>query len=331
MSVLIEQDREAELFQRGARRFLWAGFAATLLVVVAIMSRQGWFKDMAELSFVTDSAQDLNKGQQVKIAGFRVGSVRTVALQPDGSVQVNLSIDEDYLRFVTTDAVVELRKEGLVGSAVLEIVAGSDKSKLATDQARLTFARADSLSAIALDLRSRITPVLDDVKAITGTIADPQQGLPATLQQIKVTTRSLNALLDTGTRQTDQVGDSLKQTLDSTRNDMAALGRTLETVNQRLPGMLERTQQVIDQTSGVLRDVQTISSQAQTTVPPTLQSGQAIAADVQQVLSGAKTTWPLNKLVDAPAAQRLKLDSEPPLAPAAPTVTPASPGVPHAR
>lgn len=319
MSVLIEQDREAALFQRGARRFLWAGFIATLVVVGAIMFRQGWFKDTVELTFVTDNAHDLSKGQQVKIAGFRVGAVQAVALQPNGEVTVRMVVDADHLRFVTTESLVELRKEGLVGAAVLEIVPGNNtsagKGQPAKDGDRLSFTRADSLSAMAMELRNKINPVIDDVKIITGAVAqtltDQQQGLPATLGQIRTLTASLNTLVNTGNQQATLVGDSVRLTLDKTQGDLTRLGQTMDTVNQRLPGLLDRTQQVMEQTSGVIAHVEKIAAQAELSVPPVLQNTDAIAADVREVVSGAKTTWPLRNIVDAPVPQKLKIDSEP--------------------
>ncbi len=336
MSVLIEQDREAALFQRGARRFLWVGFLATLLVVVAIMFRQGWFRETVELNFVTDNAHDLSKGQQVKIAGFRVGAVQAVALQPNGEVTVRMVVDADHLRFVTTESLVELRKEGLVGAAVLEIVPGNNatagKGQPAKNGDKLTFTRADSLSAMAMELRNKINPVIDDVKTITGAVAhtltDQQQGLPATLGQIRTLTASLNTLVNTGNQQAGLVGDSVRQTLDKTQGDLTRLGQTMDTFNQRLPGLLDRTQQVIEQTSGVIAHVEKISAQAEVSVPPVLQNTDAIAADVREVVSGAKTTWPLRNMVDAPAPQKLKIDSEPaPASKAQGAKTPASTGV----
>ena len=77
--------------------------------------------------------------------------------------------------------------------------------------------------------------------------------------------------------------------------------------------MLDRTQQVIEQTSGVIGHVEKIAAQAEVSVPPVLQNTDAIAADVREVVSGAKTTWPLRNIVDAPAPQQLKMDSEPAL------------------
>ena len=304
MSILIEQDSDVALLHRGTRRFLMVGALATVLIVSAIFLRQGLFRQTADLGFVTDSAQDISKGQSVKIAGFRVGSVRAVTLRADGKVEVKLEIDADYMRFVTRDAVIELRKEGLVGSAVLEIMPGPDKTRLAANEAQLAFTRADSLTAMALSLRDKIMPILGDVKVIAGTLADPQRGLPATLALVRESTVSLNTLLQTGNRHVGEIGQAATATLGRAQQGLAQLDQTLDTVKTRLPALLDKTQRIVDH-------VEKLSADAQTSVPALLRDGGVVAADVREIVTGAKTAWPVKNLIDAPAASQLKADSNP--------------------
>jgi len=120
--------RTAKPKRCGTRRFLLFGLLAIIALIAAILVRQGLFRQTATLGFVADSAQDISKWQAVKIAGFRVGSVITVTLRRDGKVEVGLEIDADHLRFVTRDAVVELRKEALIGDIQKEVGAGDTAS-----------------------------------------------------------------------------------------------------------------------------------------------------------------------------------------------------------
>ena len=304
MSMLIAQDREAEALRRGTRRFVLFGLLAVLAVIAAILVRQGLFRQTAALGFVTDSAQDISKGQAVRIAGFRVGSVVAVTLRPSGEVEVGMEIDADHMRFVTRDAVVELRKEALIGAAVLEIVPGPDRTKLAADQARLAFTRGDSLTAMASQLREQIAPILKDIKTITGTLADAQKGLPATLDQVRETTGALHTLLDTGNRQVAGVATAATSVLGKAEEGLTQFGHTLETTNSRLPPLLDRTQLIVDH-------LEKITADAETGLPQALRDGGAAAADVREIVAGAKTTWPIRNLVDAPAPATLKADSDP--------------------
>jgi phospholipid/cholesterol/gamma-HCH transport system substrate-binding protein len=304
MSLLTQYDADAAALRRATRRFLLFALLVTLALVTAIVVRQGLFRQTATYSFVTDSAQDIAKGQAVRIAGFRVGSVADVSLKDDGKVVVNLEIDADHMRFITHDARVELRKEGLVGSPTLEIVPGPDKTRLAAAQARLTFSRADGLGALANQVRDEFVPILKDIKAITGALADPEKGLPGTLARIRSSSDALNTLLANGNRQVDGIGSTAIRVLGKAEQDLNHLGQTLETANQRLPGMIDRTQQVLDH-------VEKVAAEVAISVPPALRDGSAATSDVREIVSGAKQAWPIRNFVDAPAAATLKADSDP--------------------
>jgi phospholipid/cholesterol/gamma-HCH transport system substrate-binding protein len=304
MSLLSQHDSDAAALSRGTRRFLFLALALVLTLIVAIVVRQGLFRQTASYSFVADTAQDIAKGQAVRIAGFRVGSVSEVSLKDDGQVAVTLEIDADNMRFVTHDARVELRKEGLVGSATLEIVPGPDKTRLAAAQARLAFSRADGLTALANQVRDEFVPILKDIKLITGALADPEKGLPGTLAKIRESSEALNVLLANGNRQVEGIGGKAIQVLGKAEEDLGHLGQTLEAANKRLPGMLDRTQQMLDH-------AEKITAEAAVSVPPALRDGSAVAADVREIVGGAKQTWPIRTFVDAPAPATLKADSDP--------------------
>jgi phospholipid/cholesterol/gamma-HCH transport system substrate-binding protein len=304
MSLLTEYDSDAAALRRGTRRFLLFALLVTLALIAAIVARQGLFRQTANYSFVANSAQDIVKGQAVRIAGFRVGSVAEVRLRDDGQVDVIMEIDADHMRFVTHDARVELRKDGLVGSPTLEIVPGPDKTRLAAAEARLAFSRADGLTALANQVRDEFVPILKDIRIITGVLADPDKGLPGTLAQLRSSSAALNALLANGNRQVEGVGNAAGRVLGKAEEDLTQLGHTLEAANQRLPAMIERTQQMLDH-------VEKVTAAAEVSMPPALRDGSAAASDVREIVSGAKQSWPIRNFVDAPAPATLKADSDP--------------------
>jgi len=311
MSLLTQYDADAAAMRRGIRRFLLAALLAMLAVAAAIAVRQGVFRQTTGYSFVANSAQDIVKGQAVRIAGFRVGSVAEVKLRDDGQVAVNMAIDADYMRFITHDARVELRKEGLVGSATLEIVPGADQSRLAPAQARLAFSRADGLAALANQVRDEFIPILKDIKVITGALADPAKGLPGTLARVQESADALKVLLASSNRQVEGIGTTAIRLMGNTEKSIAHLGQTLELTHQRLPGMLDRTQLILDRTQQVIDHAEKIAAEAETSVPPILKDSSAAAADVREIVSGAKQTWPISSFVDAPAPATLMPDSDP--------------------
>jgi len=302
--MLIDHDLNTQDLRRGTRRFLIAGLLIAAGLLATILVRQGIFRQTTSLGFVANSAQDISKGQSVKIAGFRVGSVEEITLQPDGSVAVQLEIDADYMRFVTLDATVELRKEGFVGGATLEILPGTDKTRLAADQATLQFSRAEGLTAVANSLRDKLVPVLDDIKTITATLADPKSGLSASLGKVRDTAGSLQTLLQTGNQQLGAVGKSAVHTLDKAQDDLGRAGQTIETINTRLPALLTKTQDI-------LNHVENLAAEAKTTLPPTLKNANNTVADVNEIVSGAKNAWPIKSLLDSKEPGSPIIDSDP--------------------
>lgn len=304
MSLLAAHDQEMLALRRGTRRFVVLSIVLLLAVIAAILVRQGLFRPTVSLGFVASGAQDISKGMAVKIAGFRVGSVHTVTLRADGQVDVAMEIDADYLRFVTQDAVAELRHENLVGSPSIEIVPGADKTRLATADARLTFSRAEGLTAIAGQLREDIQPILQDIKKVTAALADPKHGVAATLARLHETTAQAQALLVTGNQQTGQLGDAAGRVLRTADADLQQLGRTLEQTNTQLPVILNKTQRILDH-------VDTLGANAAHAVPPLLKDGQAVAGDVREIVSGAKQAWPVRNLIAPAGPVHLPADSDP--------------------
>jgi ABC-type transporter Mla subunit MlaD len=297
MSILIDYERDAIALKRSLRRFLLASLLVLIAIIAAIMVRQGAFRQTTKYSFVADTAQDISRGQPVRIAGFRVGSVTALTLRDDGRVDVTLEIDADQMRFVTHDARVELRKDGLVGAAALEIVPGADKTRLAAAQARLGFARADGLSALANQVRDEVMPILHDVKTLTAVLADPQHGLKSTLAH-------LDTLLDASRRQVNGVGGAATRTLEQAEAGLLQMNHTLTEVNTHLPPLLERSQRIVEH-------VEKITAEAQATVPSALRDGSAATADVREIVSGAKRAWPIRTLLEPPGPATLQRDSDP--------------------
>ncbi len=304
MSLLSQYGTDAATLHRGTRRFLLFSLLLVVALLVAIIVRQGLFRQTSNFSFVADSAQDIAQGLAVRIAGFRVGAVSNVTLKESGQVAVTMEIDAANLHLVTYDARVELRKDGLVGSPTLEIIPGPDKTRLASADARLPFSRADGLGALANQVRDEFVPILKDIKAITGALADPEKGLPGTLAQVRASSLTLNTLMTNGNRHVDGIGLAATRVLSRTEEDLAHLGKTLEAANAHLPAMLERTQQVLDH-------AEKITAEAAISVPPALRDGSAVTSDVREIVSGAKQSWPIRTFVDAPTPATLKADSAP--------------------
>ncbi|MCF8179446.1 MAG: hypothetical protein K9J74_13140, partial [Sulfuritalea sp.] len=99
------------------------------------------------------------------------------------------------------------------------------------------------------------------------------------------------------------IGNAATRVMGKAEEDLNHLGQTLEVANQRLPGIIDRTQQMLDH-------VEKITAEAEISVPPALRDGSAVTSDVREIVRGAKQTWPIRNFVDAPGVAKLKMDSD---------------------
>lgn len=95
-----------------------------LLVAVGLVVIFGEFRFGPSNTYhatFTDATR-LKSGQKVRISGVPVGSVKSVKLNNDNTVDVAFSVDKRYTLYSSTRAVI--RYENLVGDRFLEITAG---------------------------------------------------------------------------------------------------------------------------------------------------------------------------------------------------------------
>jgi uncharacterized protein YoxC len=112
-------------------------------------------------------------------------------------------------------------------------------------------------------------------------------------------------LLQTGNRQVEQIGQGTGRVLGKVEESLTQASQTMEIVSERLPGLLDKTQSIVDH-------VQKISAEAESSVPQVLRDGTAVAADVREIVTGAKTAWPISGFVESQSTvPHIKADSDP--------------------
>lgn len=309
MAILERHDQEVAALRRRAWLFLAGALLVAAAVTLALAARQGLFKQTVPLYFVADSAADINRGTPVKAVGFRIGNVGEIVLQPDASVKVRMDIDGEYIRFITQDAVAQLRKEGFVGGAMIELLSGANKEMLAAPQSVLKFEREATLSELAQQLHEEILPIIQDVKQITGALADPGGGVKRTLTLVHAAVDSLHAssdelksLLAHSDSRVATLSEKTAAVLDRAESDLAQVGRSLQRVDERLPGLLQKVDAIVD-------DGAKLSREAAREGPALLRDGAAAVADTREIVDGAKASWPLKQLLSPPASAPLPPDS----------------------
>jgi phospholipid/cholesterol/gamma-HCH transport system substrate-binding protein len=139
-------------------------------------------------------ASQLKRGDSVRVAGIRVGTVSAVSLQPDNKVVVEFDADDDVALTAGTKAAV--RYLNLVGDRYLELIIGPGSTGLLPGGSQIPVDH--TMPSLDLDLLlGGLKPVIrglnpHDVNALAAALLQVFQGEGQTLQSLLAKTSSFS-------------------------------------------------------------------------------------------------------------------------------------------
>lgn len=105
-------------------------FLGTVLLVVSIFmlgSKEKLFTTTIEVKTYFNQIEGLKPGAPVRLSGYDIGSVSSIALvdEKSGNVEVKMRIDNTLKHFIRIDSRASIETEGLVGKKIISISPGS--------------------------------------------------------------------------------------------------------------------------------------------------------------------------------------------------------------
>ncbi|MBI5891439.1 MAG: MCE family protein [Nitrosomonadales bacterium] len=278
--------------EKRTQRFMLGAAGVLLLVLLMIAVRQNYFHRSTPILFFTPNAQGLSKGMAVKFIGFKVGSVEDVSMQPNATVQVEVSLDNEYVHLIGQDAKARLVKEALVGESVVEIIPGSQQVKQVSRNSVLEFERGQDASTVVENLASQLQPILSDIRQITSS-GDIQQ----TMRNLNRATGDFHETVNQFTR----LGVSSNKAMDR-------MNSTLETLDKAIPKLVDKADSTLDNVQSATADIKKITNESAAEIPSLVRNSNALVQDGQETLGGVKKSWLLNGLFPAPEERALPVD-----------------------
>lgn len=146
--------------------FALLALGAFALTILSLGAEQGFFRSRYSLVGYYANVQGLLPGAAVRLAGTRVGQVKSVdlALRPDGqpAIRVALQVDEGVRERITVDSVARIGTVGLLGDQIIEISIGTLGSEPLAPGAEIATLEPFDLSQLV----SRAPRLLDSVQSI---------------------------------------------------------------------------------------------------------------------------------------------------------------------
>jgi ABC-type transporter Mla subunit MlaD len=173
--------------------------------------------DTTRLYMVTDMATGVLDGTEVRLAGQKVGLVRSVVLRPpsaDTSERILISMDvlDRYVPFIRRNSNVQIQPSGrLIGSPIVYITLGTTTSPVVSKgdtlharsqaQMRSTIADASSLADSALAIAGSFSQIMSDFDTTLHDVAAIRDASARQAEDVRVAFNSFSdrALASRGT------------------------------------------------------------------------------------------------------------------------------------
>ncbi len=158
------------------RKSLAVGIFVTLALAILIGSiyligkKENIFGSTITVSAIFKDVKGLREGDKVLLSGIDIGTVGYVWFLNDNRVIVELSLEEDAIKFVKKDSRVTIGNQGLMGSKVVMILPGSLKSGPVSESDTLLTVEQVDLDDIMREVKissENISVVSDELISIT--------------------------------------------------------------------------------------------------------------------------------------------------------------------
>ncbi|BBX20146.1 mammalian cell entry protein [Mycolicibacterium duvalii] len=214
-----------------------------LLVAAMLIVVFGEFRFASSNSFraTFSEASRLKSGQDVRIAGVPVGSVKDVTLNPDNTVDVSFDIDERYQLYTSTRAAV--RYENLVGDRYLEITSGPGELRKLPPGGMIP--KENTAPALDLDaLLGGLRPVVkgldgSKVNELSGAVIELLQGQGGALSSMLASTSAFSQNLAARDQLIGEVIDNLNIVLATVDEKGAEFDASVDRLQQLITGLSE--------------------------------------------------------------------------------------------
>lgn len=325
MSLPVDTDPRFQRLGLKLGLFVGAGVLLVLAFLLAMAVRQGYFSPKTPVRFQADSGTDLRPGMAVKLSGFKIGEVRAVELNQQARVDVEMQIENRYLQWIKGDSVAMLAREGMIGDSFISVSSGNPALPALTAEDRLRFVAGSSLGDIALDVRNRVIPVIDELHAFLKYTNDPRgdiragfRELHALAVQLQQTRKEVDATLAAVNR---VAKDDAPATLAQTRASLVRAEAALAELEKAIPALSSRATHSLAQLDAATAAAATTTVRAgrlmDDTAPRldrTLAEAEALLRESRAAITAARTRWPFKGPDVTPA------DLVPSPAPAVPTM-----------
>ncbi len=105
--------------------FVIIGSLFFLATIYFVGNKQNMFGNTSNLKAVFVNVNGLQVGNNVRYAGIDIGTVKSIEMINDTTINVTMSIEDKILTHIKKDAIATIGSDGLVGNMIVNIIPGN--------------------------------------------------------------------------------------------------------------------------------------------------------------------------------------------------------------
>lgn len=189
-----------------------AGFILLVLAIFFIGNQKNMFDSTFKVQVKFSNVSGLQAGNFVRFTGINVGTVESIRILNDSTVNVTLALQKDVQKFIKNDAYATIGSDGLMGDKLVIIEHGSPASPMVKESEYLQGEDPVEMN----DILARMGDVADNATILTGNLAE-------IVYKVNNGEGSLGRLLNS-----DQLAKKLEGTVSSTQQTVQSIQQGAE-------------------------------------------------------------------------------------------------------
>src|SRR5438445_6418140 len=273
-----------------------------LVVLVVVGQNEDLFEKKYHVTTVFSEGFGLKVGFPVMLLGLEVGRVGKVEFTEQNNTRFTLTILQKYQEKIRANSVAKIGKSGgLLGDPQIEITPGNKNQPVIADGGHIESDEpVDLMATVRTMLDStgktlvKVDGIVEEVQATVKTghaalvhVEEASAGLPEVMGNVKETTATIKETTTTIKNASQNIAKEVPALAASARKSLNRVGDVMEDVKsstEKLPAIVENVKAATEDVRGLTHD----------DVPLLIHSVQGTMGDVNEILVGAKKTFPIS-------------------------------------
>jgi len=289
-----------------------------VLILVGVLfivgQNENLFEKKYNVTAVFSEGFGLKIGYPVVMLGLEVGRVGKIEFTEQNNTRFTLTILQKYQDKIRANSVAKIGKSGgLLGDPQIEITPGNKNQPVIADGGHIESDEPFDIMATVKSMLDatgktlvKVDGVVEEVQATVKTghaalvhVEEASAGLPEVMDNVKEATATIKETRATIQQVLQTMAKEVPALAASARKSLNRVGDVLEDVKsstEKLPAILDNVKATTEDVRGL----------AHNDVPPLVHSAQGTMDDVNEILVGAKQTFPISVFAAKGRAARVE-------------------------